>query len=127
MKTIILSLILLGSTFNAFAAEKKESMARTPAGISTPDDYTNTRSITLIDGGTLYSGAIMFEVDGNKYALKFENNGTLSPLNQRIYDALLKVMSGEVRLKQIHTFDGKTVVAGDFSYKVVAAINISSK
>gem|GEM_PF-6443569 len=29
MKTIILSLILLGSTFNAFAAEKKESMART--------------------------------------------------------------------------------------------------
>jgi len=102
-------------------------MTRTPAGISTPDDYTKPRNISLLDGGHLYSGAIMFEVDGNRYALKLDKNGSLSPLNQRIYEVLLKVMAGEVRLKQIHTFDGQAVVAGDFSYKVVAAINISSK
>ncbi|MBK8204526.1 MAG: hypothetical protein IPK68_20220 [Bdellovibrionales bacterium] len=63
----------------------------------------------------------------SRYCLKIEKNGSLSSLNQRIYDTLLKVMSGDLKLLQVHTFDGQSITMGDFSYKVVAAIHVGSK
>ncbi len=124
MKNLFLTMLLVVSTL-AMAADKDKPAVRTPANITTPDNYdVGYKSITLLDGGTLYSGAVMFEVDGNKYALKLTQSGSLPPMNQRIYDIILKVMAGDLRLKQIHTFDGQVVTAGDFAYKVVAAINV---
>ncbi|MGZ3721830.1 MAG: hypothetical protein ACXVA9_02790 [Bdellovibrionales bacterium] len=98
------------------------------AGVTTPDNFsaTTSHSISMLDGGTLYSGFISVEVDGSRYAIKLEKDGKLSALNQRIYEILKKVIAGEIKLKQIHTFDDQSMTAGDFSYKVIAAVNVSN-
>ena len=115
MKKMILALTLFISTA-AFA------------GVTTPDNFSssNSFSISMLDGGSLYSGFISVQVDGNRYAIKLEKDGKLSPLNQRIYNTLQKVIGGELKLKQIHTFDGQDMSAGDISYKVIAAIHVSN-
>lgn len=98
-------------------------------------------TITILDGGKLYSNFISVELlvkvpsaavgflpktERMRYAIPIEADGTLSPLNQRILNALEKVAAGEVTLKQIHSFDGESKVAGDFSYKVIAAVSVGN-
>lgn len=94
-------------------------------------------TITILDGGKLYANFISVELvvsapslqvrtQRMRYAIPIEVDGTLSPLNQRILNALQKVAAGELTLKQIHTFDGEVKTAGDFSYKVIAAVNVGN-
>mgnify|MGYP003434532328 FL=1 len=59
----------------------------------------------------------------HRYAIPTKPDGSLTEFNQRMYNSLMKVAAGEVSLNQIHTDDDQVMTAGDFSYKVIAAVN----
>lgn len=86
-------------------------------------------TIVILDGGSLYSfvSVTLKQYDKTyRYGISVEADGSLSPLNQRILSTLKEVAAGNLTLKQIHTFDGKDLVAGDFSYKSIAAVSVGN-